>query len=125
MAETTHYFSNQEFLQLLIEYKKTQSKKVYNEIGKLFISISTNLLNKTSFINYSQDRKDEMISDAVYSMCRYIDKYDISRDNPFAYFTRFAFNAFMNNINNYKKLNERFRNVSFIDNFEKIDDFVE
>ncbi|MFW6219526.1 MAG: hypothetical protein ACOC33_01530 [bacterium] len=122
---STHYISNKKFLELLIEYKKTGSKKVYNEIGKLFITLSTNLLNKTSFINHTQDRKDEMISDAVYSMCRYIDKYDTSRDNPFAYFTRFAFNAFIANIKNYKKLSNTFQTVSFIENFEKIDNIFE
>ena len=62
MAE---YIKNKTFLKLLTEYKKTKNKKIYNEIGKCFLLIATNLLNKPKFINYSEDRKNEMISDAV------------------------------------------------------------
>lgn len=125
MTDSTHYFSNKKFLGYLKEYQETGSKKSYNQIGKCFMKLATNLLNRTSFINYSEDRKDEMISDAVYAMCRYIDKYDTERGNPFAYFTRFAFNAFLQNIKNYKKLSETFQNISFIENFEKIENIAE
>jgi len=117
-----NYVNNKRFSELLIEYQKTHSRKSYNEIGKIFVLISTNLLNKTNFINYTQDRKDEMVSDATFAMCRYIDKYDVSKGNPFAYFTRFAFNAFLQNLKNYKRIGETFVNVSFIDNFERYEE---
>ena len=117
-----NYVDNVRFAKLLTEYQETKSEKVYNEIGKQFILISTNLLNKTNFINYTQDRKDEMVSDATFSMCRYIDKYDISRGNAFAYFTRIAFNGFLQNLKNYKRIGDTFVNVSFIDNFERYEE---
>jgi hypothetical protein len=118
----TNYVDNKRFYKLLIEYQKTHKRVTYNEIGKIFVLISSNLLNKTNFINYTQDRKDEMISDATFSMCRYIDKYDTSKGNPFAYFTRFAFNAFLQNLKNYKRIGDTFTNVSFIDNFERYEE---
>jgi len=60
------YVNNKIFHALLIEYRQNKSKKTYEEIGKCFLLISNNLLNKSNFINYTQDRKDEMVSDAVY-----------------------------------------------------------
>ena len=41
-------------------------KRIYDKIGKRFLMIATNYLNKPSFINYSADWKDDMISEAVY-----------------------------------------------------------
>lgn len=115
-----NYVNNKMFLKLLKEYKETESRKIYNEIGKIFILIATNLLNKTNFINYTQDRKDEMISDATYTMCRYINLYKVEKsNNPFAYFTRVAYNCFRQNLNYHKKLNKHFISLSFIENFDK------
>jgi hypothetical protein len=68
MAE---YINNKEFYGQLKEYKETKSKRVYEKIGRSFLLIAKNLLNKSNFINYTPDRKDEMISDATYYMCRY------------------------------------------------------
>ena len=118
MAE---YIKNKEFLRLLREYEVTKGKKVYNEIGKCFLLIATNLLNKPKFINYTPDRKDEMISDAVYYMCRYVDKFDTTRTNPFAYFTTVARNAFLQNIQDYNKRDDMFTNIEYIENVDTVD----
>lgn len=118
------YVNNKEFLKLLIEYRETKDEKIYNKIGKIFILIATNLLNKTNFINYTSDRKDEMISDATYTMCRYIHLYKVEKSkNPFAYFTRVAYNCFKQNLNYHKKLNKYFISLSFIENFDKNIDY--
>ena len=113
MAE---YVNNKMFYNLLSEYRKNGEKKIHEEIGKCFLLISQNLLNKSNFINYTQDRKDEMISDAVYYMCRYTDKFDLNRKNPFAYFTMIARNAFLQNINDYGKRDSMFTSIEYIDN---------
>lgn len=115
MAE---YINNKDFYKLLKEYKETGSKKIYEEIGKSFLLIARNLLNKANFINYTPDRKDEMVSDAVYYMCRYIHKFDVKRKNPFAYFTMIARNAFLQNINDYGKRDALFTSIEYIDNCE-------
>ena len=119
-----NYVDNQNFRELLIEYRNGGSKKIYEQIGRDFLLISQNLLNKSNFINYTQDRKDEMISDAVFYMCRYIDKYDVTRDNPFAYFTMIARNAFLQNINNYSKIDSMFTSIEYIDNMNAKDNLI-
>lgn len=113
------YVNNKKFNALLKEYEETQDKKVFNEIGKIFLLISQNLLNKTNFINYSQDRKEEMVSDATYFMTKYVDRYDTDKKNPFSYFTRVAYNAFLQNINDYNKRDDMFKPIEYIENFDK------
>jgi DNA-directed RNA polymerase specialized sigma24 family protein len=115
------YVSRQEFYDLLIEYKKTKSRKTYNQIGTIFLKIARNYLNKCSFINYSEDRKQDMVSDAVYYMCRFIDRYDPTKLNPFAYFTTFAKNAFLQYLNERKKIDKMFTSIEYIENFNDID----
>lgn len=119
-----NYVDKNRFRELLIDYRETKSKKIYEEIGKIFLLISQNLLNKSNFINYTQDRKDEMISDAVFYMCRYIDKYDITRNNPFAYFTTIARNAFLQNINSKNKTDNMFTSIEYIDNINMKDNLI-
>jgi len=113
MAE---YINNKIFYNQLKEYQETKSRKVFNELGKSFLLIARNLLNRANFINYTPDRKDEMVSDAVFYMCRYIDKFDLSKKNPFAYFTMIARNAFLQNINDYSKRDNMFTPIEYIDN---------
>lgn len=113
------YVKNREFIDLLIKYKQTKDNKIYNNIGKIFMLIALNLLNKSNLINYTQDRKDEMVSEAVFDMCRYVNVFNPNRsDNPFAYFTRCAYNAFNRYFNNHKKYNDIFNNVSYVENFD-------
>lgn len=121
MAE---YIDNKEFYSLLKEYKETKSKKVHEKIGKCFLLIARNFLNKSNFINYTPDRKDEMISDAVYYMCKYVDKFNLERKNPFAYFTMIARNAFLQNINEYGKRDDMFTSIEYIDNMNRNDNLI-
>ncbi len=110
------YVDNKQFLEQLKQYRETGNKRTHNKIGEIFLLISRNLLNKGSFINYTQDRKDEMVSDAVFFMCRYIDRYDLEKTNPFAYFTRVAYHAFIQNINDYNKRDAVFSSIEYIEN---------
>lgn len=119
-----NYINNKNFYELLKEYKQSRSKKIYEQIGNSFLLIARNLLNKSNFINYTHDRKEEMISDAVYYMCRYIDKFDIKRKNPFAYFTMIARNAFLQNINDFSRRDNLFTSIEYIDNCEVADNIL-
>ena len=115
----SEYINNKEFLILIVHYQKTKCRVTYNKIGRKFISLATNILNKPNFINYTQDRKDEMISEATFDMCRYVTNFDENKsDNPFAYFTRAAYNAFNRYFNKHKKIEDKFINLSFIENFD-------
>lgn len=112
------YVENEKLLNLLIEYKNTGNKRAYNEIGKMFLLIAEKFLNRLSFINYTEDRKYEMISEATYIMCRYITKFDVSKTQPFAYFTQICKNAVLQYIKERKKIDETFKSIEYIDHLD-------
>jgi len=137
MAKSKHYVNNEEFYELLKQYnientilkeaKKTKSPdeirmianrvaKVKNEIGQIFVKIGTGILTKPNFINYTRDWKGEMLSDATFYMSKYIDRYDISKTNPFSYFTTIAHHAFLQYINKQNKYSDKFQPLSYIEN---------
>jgi hypothetical protein len=112
------YVKNSEFLELLREYDKTKSRVVYNKLGVIFQLIAKNFLNNPKFINYTEDRKDEMESDAVYSMIKYLHNYDLTKTNPFAYFTMIAYNSFLQNIKKYKVKEKMFVSLDLTQNLD-------
>jgi len=87
-----HYVSNKDFLQALIDYRKQvdlakdsgkPKPKIPNYIGDCFLKIATHLSYKPNFVNYMF--KEDMISDGIENCVQYIDNFDVSRPNPFAY----------------------------------------
>ncbi len=116
-----HYINNREFHELLVEYEKTKSRKIYNKIGKVFLLLATNFMNKPKYINRTEDRKDEMISDAVYCMTKYMKNYRTNvgeYPNPFAYFTQFAKNAFLQHMQKCNKKKEMFISLDLTQNLD-------
>ena len=135
------YIDKLEFHNLLKEYKhiklindmtEEDSKRldrVYNKIGKYFLLIAKNYLNKPRFINYSDDWKDDMISEAVFDMVRYIDNYNVElmdqkilngkNPEPFSYFTQYVFNGGMRFLSKSYKDNEVLIRLPFIENMDK------
>ena len=105
--------------------------KVYEKIGKRFLSIATNFLNKPSFINYTSDWKDDMVSEAVYDMVRYIDNYDVDlmeeylengkTPDPFSYFTRYVPNGAVRFLKEKNKDKDFIVRIPFIENIDKRD----
>lgn len=132
------YVNNKQFKEYLVEYNRyelmlskikhikgedcqeyrhvlNQQKRVKNEIGKIFMKICEGLLKKPNFINYSWDRKADMMSDACYYMSRFIHKFDTTRKNPFSYFTQACFNAYRQNITKNKKNSNMFQPLGYIE----------
>ena len=116
------YINNKHFYALMQEYTTNRDRKTLNLIGKQFLKIAENIIRKPNFNNYSKDRKNEMISDATFFMVKYIDTYDITRKNPFAFFSQIAFNAFKQNINKNKKHDMIFIPLHYVENAGKSDD---
>lgn len=86
------YVKNKEMLVELKKYKETG--KVSEELGEMFLLIARNLSNKNNFAGYTW--KEEMISEAVMTCLRYCSNFDPEKgQNPFAYFTRYCYNAFI------------------------------
>lgn len=120
-----NYIDNEEFLKLILVYQKTGNRIVYNEIGKKFLAIVKNKMRMPCYINYTDDRKSEMISDALWYMTKNLNKYDPAfmmgdepRKSPFAYFGMVADNAFLQKIAEYQKRDKIFRPIGYIDNIE-------
>jgi len=110
-AKKEHYVNNKEFLQAMIDYKKSVNKakrekqnkpSVPNYIGECFLKIANHLSYRPNFINYTF--RDDMISDGIENCLQYLDNFDPKTSkNPFAYFTQIIFFAFVRRIQKEKK----------------------
>lgn len=110
-AKERHYVDNKAFYAALVERRKEVSHAedqdkspppVSNFIGECILQIANNLAKKHQFNNYKY--KDEMISDAILSCMKGVDKFDPEKSkNPFAYFTQTCYYAFISRISNEKK----------------------
>jgi len=98
-----YYCNSVEMLAELKEWQKTRSRRAYEALGLKFLLIAQNLLNLPRFINYTQDRKDDMVSESIMVTLKYIADFDTTRVNPFAYFTKVAYNSFLQTIKRFKK----------------------
>jgi hypothetical protein len=91
------YVNGIDFHNALVEWKEDlkcdSTARMSNYIGECFTKIATQRAKHGWFSGYSF--KDEMIGEAVLTMCKYAKNYDPEKtDNGFAYFTQFANNAF-------------------------------
>lgn len=129
-----NYVSNKEFYSLLVENKKLldtiellenineieilerKQYKVNNQLGKIFIKICRGYISRPNFINYTPDRKQEMISDACFYMSKYMLNFKEERTNPFSYFTKICEHAFLQYINKHNKNAEKVQSLSYIEN---------
>ena len=114
MRKTTkkeHYVNNKEFLQAMIDYRKSVNKAkrekrnkppVTDYIGSCFLKIANHLSYRPYFINYTF--RDDMISDGIENCLQYLDNFNPkTSNNPFAYFTQIIYYAFVRRIQKEKK----------------------
>ena len=115
------YCKNSDLIEMINNYRKTKDPRIKNQLGKSFIQIAERFLRKPSFVDYTEDRKKEMVSDATYYMWRFFDNFDVSRGNAFAFFTTVAKHAFLQYLNERKKFDSIFTSVDYIEFFNKRD----
>lgn len=105
-----HYVNNKDFHQALVDYKAMvdhaklnglPKPKIPNYIGECFLKIATHLSYKPNFVNYMF--KDDMICDGIENCIQYIHNFDVTKKNPFAYFTQVIYYAFLRRIAKEKK----------------------
>lgn len=75
--------------------------KIDDFLGNCFLDMANNIIYKYNFNRYPY--KDEMISDGIVDCLKYVDTFDSSRENPFAYFTSAISNAFIRRIKREKR----------------------
>jgi DNA-directed RNA polymerase specialized sigma subunit len=111
MAKVKNYINNKTLYLAMIEYKDSiklanekniNKPQVPNYIGQSILLICNNLAKKPNFSGYSY--KQEMISDGIIDCISAVDNFDPDKtNNPFAYFTQIAWNAFIRRIHKEKK----------------------
>jgi len=109
--KAVNYINNKTLYAAMIEHRlklaesKEQEKpkpQVSNYIGQSILLICNNLAKKPNFSGYTY--KQDMISDGIIDCIAAVDNFDPDRtNNPFAYFTQIAWNAFIRRIQKEKK----------------------
>jgi len=118
----SEYVNNDDFYLLIKEYRRTKSKKNYEQIGKIFLEIVNHLLYSPRFINYDDNIKTNIVSDACWFMVKYMDNFDSEQySNPFSYFTTCAWNAVLANINKFHKTHRTTISLNSMDNLNETD----
>lgn len=94
---------------LAIDYTK---RKISEEFGRMLIAIADKMLNRSEFRNYSKQLKEDAKGYFFYKAIRGMKNYNFEFNNPFAYFSTCAWNAYITIImKNYKHENFK-RNLS-------------
>ncbi len=94
------YVKNKDMLEELRLYKQSGTQSEL--LGEMFLLIARNLSNKSIFSGYTW--KEEMISEAALTCVKYCHNFDPEKsNNPFAYFTKYCYNAFIGYIKKQKK----------------------
>jgi len=101
-----HYVNNKDFYQAIVDFKTLRESnseaKISNYIGVCLTKICEKLSTKPNFFGYSY--RDEMISDGIENCIHAVATFDPEKsNNPFAYFTQIAWNAFLRRIAKEKK----------------------
>lgn len=101
-----HYVNNKDFYDAIVVYKQKLKEdsetRVPDYIGQCIMAICTKLSTKPNFYGYSF--RDEMIADAIENCIGAVDGFNPEKsNNPFAYFTQIAWNAFIRRITKEKK----------------------
>jgi DNA-directed RNA polymerase specialized sigma24 family protein len=106
-----HYVNNKDLYQAMKKYKEavrkseaegTTKPRVPDYVGVCLMQICNRLSHRPNFINYSY--REDMIADGIENCIAAVDNFDPDRyENPFAFFTMIAWNAFIRRIDKEKK----------------------
>jgi hypothetical protein len=116
-----HYVDNRRFLAEIIRYKELRRHAkadtvtpIPSYVGEAMQAIALNIARMPNFHGYSY--RDEMVSDAVVNALHYLNSFNPAKsNNPFAYFTRVVYNAFLRRIDMEHK-QQYIRDRSYYDN---------
>ena len=107
----TNYINNKTLYGAMIHYKNDLKEALENDkekpivpkyIGESILLICNNLAKKPNFSGYTY--KQDMISDGIMDCISAVDNFNPDKtNNPFAYFTQIAWNAFLRRIQKEKK----------------------
>lgn len=101
-----HYVNNKDLYEAIVAYKDLLKEKpdarIPSYIGECIMKICERLSTNRNFIGYSF--RDEMVSDGIENCVYAVPLFNPEKtNNPFAYFTQIAWNAFLRRIMKEKK----------------------
>ena len=110
MAKKINYINNKTLYASMVEHRAKlaeaieqgkQKPQISRYVGESILKICNNLAKKPNFSGYTY--KLDMISDAIVDCVAAVDNFDPNRtNNPFAYFTQIAWNAFLRRLQKEK-----------------------
>ena len=97
------YLSNKDMLEAIKEWRESPKyPQVTNRLGEMFLLLAKRITNHYFWRGYDRELKEDMVSEAVIHCIKYAHNFNPElSNNPFAYFSRFVFNAFKQVINKY------------------------
>lgn len=111
MPKVKNYINNKTLYESMKKYRRELRKSIKNDnpkprvpeyIGECIVLICNNLAKKPNFSGYTY--KQEMVSDGIIDCISAVDNFNPRKtNNPFAYFTQIAWNAFIRRIYKEKK----------------------
>lgn len=111
--DTNHYIDKEKFYLEMVRYRESvdnarrsgrELPRIPEYIGGCILKLAQKLATHKSFIGYSIQWKQEMISDGAENCVQYINNFDPDKtNNPFAYFTQVIWYAFIRRIAKEKK----------------------
>lgn len=83
--------------------EKVEDRIITEELGRMIIAIGEKMLNRSEFRNYSKELKEDMLGMFELKLIKGLKNYNFKFNNPFAFFTTAAWNAFLTVIGKHYK----------------------
>ena len=88
--------------------KKIEDRVLSEELGRMLIAIADKMLNRSEFRNYPKQLKEDAKGYFFVKAIKGLKNYNFEFNNPFAYFSTCAWNAYISTIvKHYKQQNIR------------------
>lgn len=88
--------------------KKIEDRILSEELGRMLMAIADKMLNRSEFRNYSKELKEDAKGLFFVKAIKGLKNYNFEFNNPFAYFSTCAYNAYLTTIvKHYKQQNIR------------------
>lgn len=123
--QENYYIDNGKFLAVLIDYRNKLKldplTRIPEYIGKCILLICGRLATRGNFSGYTY--RDELVDDAIEDCVMAVKNFDPEKSkNPYGYFTRIAWFAFLQRIYHEKKQNyikhKNFQNSHLLDDID-------
>ena len=83
--------------------EKVEDRVLSEELGKMLIAIADKMLNRSEFRNYPKELKEDAKGFFFVKAIKGLKNYNFEFNNPFAYFSTCAWNAYISTITKHYK----------------------